>query len=108
MLWGLSLNIALATIFLAMRAIEWHSLNFTWSSDAHGSIVWAILFLHTYDIVSDQLATIVLLVIIARGGYHERHRLGVHVDGGLWYFLMASWLPLYFLIYWGPRILGTP
>src|SRR4051794_5417029 len=49
MLLGLGLNLGLAIIFLVLRGIEWNSLNFTWASDAHGSIVWTILFLHSYD-----------------------------------------------------------
>src|SRR4051812_17549422 len=69
MLIGLGLNLGLAIVFLVLRAIEWKSLNFTWASDAHGSIVWTILFLHSYDIVADVLMTAVLLIIVASGRY---------------------------------------
>jgi len=107
MLGGLSLNLALALIFLAMRAWAWGSMNFIWSSDAHGSIVWAILFLHTLDTVADLLFTIALIVIVALNRYAEKQRIGVHVDSIVWYFLVAIWLPLYAVIYWGPRVLGA-
>src|SRR5258708_4963082 len=40
MLLGMTLNLVLAIVFLIIRWIEWKSLNFTWASDAHGSIVW--------------------------------------------------------------------
>jgi cytochrome c oxidase subunit III len=33
--------------------------------------------------------------------------LGVHVDSVVWYFLVAIWIPIYVVIYWGPRILET-
>ena len=65
----MGLNLGLAIVFLVLRGIEWSSLNFTWASDAHGSIVWAILFLHSYDIVADVLMTAVLIVIVASGRY---------------------------------------
>lgn len=106
MLWGLGLNLGLATVFLVLRALEWKSLNFTWASDTHGSIVWTILFLHSYDVVADLLMTAVLIVIMASGRYGPRQRIGVHVDSVLWYFLVGIWIPLYGVIYWAPRFIG--
>ena len=106
MLFGLGLNLALAMVFLWLRALDWNSLNFTWASDAHGSIVWTILFLHSYDIVADMLMTAVLMVIVASGRYGPRQRIGVHVDSVLWYFLVGIWIPLYGVIYWAPRLIG--
>jgi cytochrome c oxidase subunit I+III len=106
MLLGLGLNLGLATIFLVLRALEWKSLNFTWASDAHGSIFWGILFLHSYDIVADLLMTTVLIFIVASGRYGPRQRIGVHVDSVLWYFLVGIWIPLYSVIYWAPRLIG--
>jgi heme/copper-type cytochrome/quinol oxidase subunit 3 len=107
MLFGLGLNLVLGIIFMLMRALEWKSLNFTWASDAHGSIVWAILFLHSYDVVADLLMTAVLIVIVASGRYGPRQRIGVHVDSVLWYFLVGIWIPLYAVIYWAPRLIGA-
>jgi heme/copper-type cytochrome/quinol oxidase subunit 3 len=106
MLLGLGLNLGLALVFLVLRGIEWNSLNFTWESDAHGSIVWAILFLHSYDVVADLIMTAVLIVIVAAGHYGPRQRIGVHVDSVLWYFLVGIWIPLYCVIYWAPRLIG--
>lgn len=101
-------NVLLASVFLACRAVTWHSFNFTWQTDAHGSVVWAILFLHTFDMVADILYTCVLIAIVARGKYQDKLRVGVHVDTVVWYFLVAIWAPLYFVIYWGPRVAGAP
>jgi heme/copper-type cytochrome/quinol oxidase subunit 3 len=106
MLFGLGLNLGLAIVFLVLRGLAWNSLNFTWASDAHGSIVWAILFLHSYDIIADVLMTAVLFVMVATGHYGPRQRIGVHVDSVLWYFLVGIWIPLYGVIYWAPRLIG--
>jgi cytochrome c oxidase subunit I+III len=108
MLFGLFFNLVLGITFVVIRTVEWRGLNFTWKSDVYGSIVWSILFLHTYDVVADLLMTTVLSIIIASGRYGEKQRLGVHVDSVLWYFLVAVWLPLYAVIYWGPRFVGAP
>ncbi len=106
MILGLALNLVLAIVFLALRGIEWRTINFTWASDAHGSIFWTILFLHTYDIIADLIMTFVLLLIVASGRYGEKQRVGVHVDSVVWYFLAGIWVPLYAVLYWGPRIIG--
>lgn len=103
----LVLNLILAAVFFTMRVIEWHSLNFNWQADANGSYVWAFLGLHSFDFIADEAFTLVLLVIILSGRYAENQRLGVHVDSVVWYFVVAIWIPIYFLIYWGPRILGS-
>ncbi len=106
MLGGLVGNIVLALVFLAFRFTEWRTFNFTWASDIHGTMVWSILFLHTLDVIADLLMTLVLIVILAIGRYGPKQRLGVHVDSVVWYFLVLIWLPLYAVLYWGPRIFG--
>jgi cytochrome c oxidase subunit I+III len=106
MILGMLVNLLLAGIFVLLRAYQWRSLGFTWASDAHGSIVWAILFLHTYDFVADLLVTTVLVVILAIGKTGNRVRSAVHVDSVLYYFLVGIWIPLYAVVYWGPRLVG--
>ena len=106
MLGGLLLNLLLAGSALAMRLVAWHSLNFNWKSDIHGSYVWAFFGLHTFDYLGDMLFSLVLLIIVAIGRYGPKQRLGVHVDSVVWYFLVASWIPIYAVIFWGPRILS--
>lgn len=108
MLVGMIGNVALAIAFLALRLVEWSTFNFTWKTDAHGTIVWSILFLHTLDTVADLIYTIVLIIIIASGRYGQKQRIGVHVDSVVWYFIVAIWIPLYGVIYWGPRLVGAP
>jgi cytochrome c oxidase subunit 3 len=105
MIVGLVLNLFLAAIFFAMRLVEWHSLNFNWKADINGSYVWAFLGLHSFDFVADAIFTIVLLISVATGRYGEKQRIGVHVDSVVWYFLVGIWIPIYVVIYWGPRIM---
>jgi heme/copper-type cytochrome/quinol oxidase subunit 3 len=107
MLAGLTANILLAIVFLVLRFIEWRTFNFTWASDIHGSIVWSILFLHTFDVIADLLMTAILIGIVADGRHGPKQRLGVHVDSVLWYFLVLIWLPFYVVVYWGPRLVGS-
>lgn len=106
MIGGLALNLILAGVFLALRYTMWRGLNFNWASDAYGTVVWTILFLHTFDVVADLLMTLVLLIIVAIGRHGPKQRLGVHVDSIVWYFLVAIWLPLYAVLIWGTRLVG--
>jgi cytochrome c oxidase subunit III len=107
MLKGLAGNLVLALCFLAFRFLEWRTFNFTWSSDIHGTLVWTILFLHTFDVIGDLIMTAVLIGILTFRKYGPRERLGVHVDSVLWYFLVLIWFPLYVVIYWGPRLMSS-
>ena len=105
---GLVLNLALAAAAMAVRAMAWSSWNFTWRTSGYGSITWAILFIHSLDVVADLLFTVVLIVIFVIGVHGPKQRLGVHVDSVVWYFLVAIWVPLYFTVYWGPYVVGGP
>lgn len=107
MITGLTINLALAIVFLLFREMEWRGFTFLWNTDVHGTIVWTILFLHTLDVVADLLMTAVLIAILLSGRVGERQRLGVHVDSVIWYFLAAIWIPLYLVVYWGPRVVGN-
>jgi cytochrome c oxidase subunit I+III len=107
MITGLAINLALAIVFLLMREVEWRGFTFRWFTDAHGTIVWTILFLHTLDVIADLLMTAVLILFLLMGRAGERQRVGVHVDSVIWYFLVAIWVPLYLVVYWGPRVLGN-
>jgi cytochrome c oxidase subunit 3 len=108
MLLGLILNLVLAGIFFVMRLYEWRSLNFNWQTSQQGSYVWTILGLHTFDFGAGMLETLVLVFCIASGRYGQKQRLGVHVDSLVWYLVVAIWIPLYLVIYWGPKILEGP
>ncbi len=105
MLVGLLVNIVFGAVYLVLRGVEWHNFNFGWTTDVHGSIVWAIIFLHSFDAVADLIFTLVLIVLLVIGWRDRRIRIAVHVDSIVWYFIAAIWLPLYAVVYWGPRVL---
>lgn len=108
MILNLALNLLFAIGYFVIRLFEWHSLNFNWKADAQGSYMWGFLALHTFDYVADMAFTFVLLLLVVIGRYGEKERLGVHVDTVVWYFLVGIWIPIYIVIYWGPRIVETP
>ena len=76
-----------------------------WDSNAYGSITWTLLGLHSTHLVTDLIDTAVLgALMFTQHGYNKR-RLGDVQDNALyWYFVVLTWLPIYAVIYWGPRL----
>jgi heme/copper-type cytochrome/quinol oxidase subunit 3 len=54
------LMVAVGVVLLIVRGVEFNSLNCRWTDNAYASIIWALLVLHTADILNDWLDTIEL------------------------------------------------
>ena len=107
MIKGLLFNLVLAVVFFVMRVMDWYSLNFSYKADAFGTYIWTFLAVHTYDYVADVIFTAMLSFILVIGRHGPKVRLGVHVDSVVWYFLVIIWVPLYIVVYWGPKFMET-
>ncbi len=92
-------------LFLFLRFQEFKALDFKWNSHVYGSIVYAMLWLHSFDFAAALLESVVLIAIFLLNRVGEKQRLGVRVSTILYYFLAAIWLPLYCLVYLYPYLL---
>lgn len=92
-----------AILFLAVRAFEFATLNVSWTLNAHGSIVWLLLGLHTVHLITDTIDTSVLTVLLYTGPLEGKRYVDVSENAAYWYFVVVSWLPIYAVIYWAPR-----
>jgi len=90
--------------FTVIRGFEFATLNVRWDSNAYGSVVWLLLGLHTTHIVTDLLDTIVLTVLFFTGPLDGKRYVDVSENSFYWYFVVGTWLPIYFVIYWGARV----
>jgi heme/copper-type cytochrome/quinol oxidase subunit 3 len=99
----LSACLVLALAFLAIRAMEFTTLNVDWSLNAYGSVVWLLLGLHTTHLVTDTIDTGVLDVLLFTGPFEGRRFVDVSENAVYWYFVVLSWLPIYVVIYIAPR-----
>jgi heme/copper-type cytochrome/quinol oxidase subunit 3 len=89
---------------LAIRVFEFPALNVYWYQNAYGSILWALLFLHTTHILTDWYDTLVLTALVhTRHGVEGRRFVDVSENALYWRFVWLSWLPIYLMIYWLPR-----
>ncbi len=95
-----------AVAFVVVRVFEYGQLNVSWDDNAYGSATWTLLSLHTIHLVTDLLDSAVLLVLMfTRHGYDSRRLVDVAENSFYWYFVVLSWLPIYGVVYWAPRLL---
>jgi heme/copper-type cytochrome/quinol oxidase subunit 3 len=90
-------------LFLVFRGLEFHALHCRWYDDAYASIVWLLLGLHTTHLVTDTWDTGVLLALAFAGPFENKRFVDVSENALYWIFVVASWLPIYAVIYWAPR-----
>ena len=92
--------------FNAVRVLEFFTLNVSFSNDAYGSIVWLLLGLHTVHIATDVVDTGVLTALMFAGPIEEKRFVDVEENAVYWYFVVLTWIPVYGVIYWAPRIIS--
>lgn len=101
---GMVLMSFIGLVLLLIRAYEFPALNVSWDANAYGSIVWFLLGLHTTHLLTDVGDTLVLTVLMFTRHGHAPRRFGDVEDNAVyWDFVVASWLPIYAVIYWVPR-----
>ena len=101
----LLVSIAFGLVFSAVRGFEFAALNVQWDTNAYGSIVWALLALHTTHIGTDLADTMVLTALMFTKHAHGRRFVDVSENSFYWYFVVLTWLPIYAVIYLVPRVM---
>jgi len=90
---------------LVLRGFEFANLNIGWDRNAYGSILWALLLLHTTHLLTDWVDTVVLAALMfTEHGGEGRRFVDTSENGLYWHFVVLSWIPLYVVIYWVPRM----
>jgi cytochrome c oxidase subunit I+III len=102
---GLLVCLGFGLALLAIRAVEFRHLNVGWDTNAYGSIVWVLLSLHTVHLATDVYDTGVLAAVFRRPPVEGKRHVDVSENGLYWYFVVYTWLPIYAVLYWAPRLL---
>jgi cytochrome c oxidase subunit 3 len=90
---------------LIVRWFEFPALNIYWDANAYGSMTWVLLGLHTTHLVTDVGDTLVLAALMfTRHGHSGRRFADVSDNCFYWDFVVLTWIPIYLLIYWLPRL----
>jgi cytochrome c oxidase subunit I+III len=101
-LW-LLVALAFGAAFLVVRIFEFRALNVSWDTNAYGSIVWALMGLHTTHLLTDHLDTGVLTALIFSRHVEPKRYVDVSENGLYWYFVVIWWIPIYVTVYFAPR-----
>jgi cytochrome c oxidase subunit III len=96
-------SLAFEVAFLVVRWFEQWRLNTHWDSSAYGSIVWVTLGTHTSHVVTDLADTSVLAALMFTAHTEPRRFVDVVENSRYWYFVILFWIPVYLILYWGPR-----
>jgi heme/copper-type cytochrome/quinol oxidase subunit 3 len=101
---GLLACLAFSAVFLVLRVFEFGSLNTGWNDSAYGSIVYALMTLHTIHLVTDVIDTAVLAGLMFTNRISGRRFVDVSENAMYWYFVVGSWLLIYATVYLAPRM----
>lgn len=102
---GLSIATSLSAVAVVLRYFELLSLNVRWDEHAYGSALWAIVMLHGTLLLVDLYETGTFAAIFALGRAEKKHYADVSDVAFYQYYLSISWVPLYAIVYWSPRLL---
>ena len=89
---------------LAIRGLEFMQLQVRWDDNAYGSITWFVLGLHATHLITDLGDTLVLAALMFTRHVNEKRLSDVSDNAFYWYFVVATWVPLYALLYGVPRL----
>ena len=101
---GLVVASAIGIAAVAIRWFEFGTMNVRWDDNAYGSVQWLLLGLHTAHLLTDVGDTLVLTALMFTRHAKGKRFSDVSDNCFYWYFVVASWLPIYGLIYWAPRL----
>jgi heme/copper-type cytochrome/quinol oxidase subunit 3 len=89
---------------IVVRWFEFGALGCQWDTNAYCSITWALLFLHTLHIVTDFADTAVLTALMFTQHARGKRFVDVSENADYWYFVVASWVVIWAVIYLVPRL----
>lgn len=102
---GLLLCILLGLGSIVLRWFEFSSLRFRWYENAYGSAVWFLLGMHYLHLIVLTFEVIFLALWVFFRPFDEKHRIDITVTAVYWYWVAGIWIPLYAILYFGPRII---
>lgn len=102
---GLVAMVLIGVVLLVIRAFELGALNVTWTANSYGSMLWALMVLHTVHLLTDWGDTVVLCALMfTHHGHEPRRFVDVSENALYWRFVWIAWIPIYLLVYVVPRL----
>jgi cytochrome c oxidase subunit III len=99
----LPILLGIGLVLIVVRAYEFTALGVRWDSNAYGSVVWFVMALHTVHLATDVADTAVLTALAFTSHIEPKRMVDISENALYWYFVILWWMPLYLVIYFGPR-----
>ena len=100
---GLVICAIFGIALLAVRWLEFTALNVRWDASAYGSAVWLLLGLHTFNLVTDYIDSLVVTAVMFKRPVEGKRFVDVAENAGYWDFVVVTWVPVYIVVYLGAR-----
>lgn len=101
---GVVVMTLIALALFGPRVAEFDHLNIRWDQNAYGSVLWMLMVLHSTHLLTDWCDTLVLALLLHSHQVGDRQLADVRDNALYWRFVELSWLPIYALVYWTPRL----
>lgn len=102
---GMLIAAAMTIPICVLRWFELLALNARWDAHAYGSVAWGVVMLHFTLIIVDVFETGTLGLLFLLGKARRKHYPDAVDAADYQFFLSLVWVPLYFIVYWMPRLL---
>jgi heme/copper-type cytochrome/quinol oxidase subunit 3 len=95
----------MSLVVAILRWWELKALNVKWDAHAYGSAAWGIVVLHATLVYVDVFETGTIAWLFLSGRALRKNYPDVCDAAVYQYFMSLVWVPLYLIVYWGPRVL---
>jgi cytochrome c oxidase subunit III len=89
---------------VVLRWWDLWALNTRWDTTAYGSAAWTIVGFHTSLLLLDVLDTLGITVLFFIRDMPVKSFSDTADNSFYWYFTVGLWIPLYLILYVGPRV----
>jgi len=98
--------IACAVVGAALCGVRWFeftALNARWDDGVYGSVIWVLLGVHSFNLVTDYFDTLVLAAVMFTKPLEGKRFVDIAENCGYWWFVVLTWIPIYAVVYWAER-----
>lgn len=92
-------TIGLGVGFCAIQVYDYTTLPFEVSSNAYGTMFYAMTGIHGLHVLAGIVLMLVMLDRIAHGAYRDGNTDGLHAAGYYWHFVDVVWIGLFLVLF---------
>jgi cytochrome c oxidase subunit III len=104
---GVRLWLAISSVFaLIIPVVRWYelwALNVRWDTNAYGTAAWMLVGLHASLLLLDVADTLGLTLFFWIKRMPAKAFSDTEDNSFYWYFMVLVWVPIYLIVYVGPR-----